>query len=158
MDVSADVQKYIVTNDPLPEALTKITGFMLYWVTNIAGQFYEQVAASLGLETQQIAILQLLMVEDHLVQSRLAEKLHIHKTTMVHLLNGLEAQGLVERRSYPADKRALEVYITEAGRTRGQEAERRSVLADDMFFAALSSEERQTFRTMLARIATNQAS
>ncbi|MCG8351443.1 MAG: MarR family transcriptional regulator [Chloroflexales bacterium] len=91
--------------EPLPASLTSITGFMLYWVTGLAGQFYAQAVAKLSLEPQQAAILQLLEAEGDIVQSRLAERLCINKATMVFLLDGLK--GLVERKDNSSDKRTL---------------------------------------------------
>jgi len=144
--------------EPLPDALTRITGFMLYWVTGSAGQFYAQAVATVGLEPQQVATLQLLTMEGPMVQARLAERLRINKATMVGILNGLEAQSLVERRSYRGDKRALEVHPTQAGREKAEEVEQVNREADLIFFAPLSDEERKTFHALLSKLATSQPS
>lgn len=143
---------------PLPEALTSITGFMLYWVTGLAGQFYAQAVNTVGLETQQVATLQLLTTEGPMVQARLAERLRINKATMVGILNSLEAQGLVERRLYKGDKRALEVHPTQTGREKAEEVEQVNREADLIFFAPLSEEERTTFHALLSKLATSQPS
>ncbi len=150
----ADIQ---VQWEPLPKALTSITGFMLYWVTGSAGQFYAQAVATVGLEPQQVATLQLLALGGPMVQSRLAERLHINKATMVGVLNELEAQGWVERRPYSGDKRALEIHPTEAGREKAAMVEKVNREADRIFFAALSAEERKTFHTLLSKLATSQS-
>lgn len=142
--------------EPLPEALTSITGFMLYWVTGLAGQFYAQVVSTVGLEPQQVATLQLVVLEGPFVQARLAERLRINKATMVGILNGLERQGLVERRPYAGDKRALEVHATEMGRAKAKEVARVNEAADARFFAALDGEERETFHRLLSKLATAQ--
>ena len=148
-----DVQ---VNREPLPAALTSLTGFMLYWVTSIAGGFYAQVVATVGLEPQQVATLQLLTTEGPVVQARLAERLHINKATMVGVLNGLEGQGLVERRAYAADKRALEIHPTAAGREKAEEVARVNREADLIFFAPLSRDEQRTFHALLSKLATSQ--
>ena len=156
-DTSEKLENIPVHWEPLPEALTGITGFMLYWVTGLAGQFYAQAVGTVGLETQQVATLQLLDIEGPMVQARLAERLRINKATMVGILNGLETQGLVERRPYADDKRALEIHPTKAGREKAGEVERVNREADRIFFAALSGEERETFHALLSKLATSQS-
>ncbi len=143
--------------DPLPEALTSVTGFMLYWVTGLAGQFYTRAVGTVGLEPQQVAALQLLALEGPRVQARLAERLRINKATMVGILNSLEEKGLVERRPYASDKRALEVHPTEAGREKAEEVARVNAEADRIFFGALSDEERHTFHALLSKLATSRS-
>lgn len=145
-----------IDREPLPEALTSITGFMLYWVTGLAGGFYAQAVATIGLEPQQVATLQLLTMEGPMVQARLAERLHINKATMVGILNGLEARGLVERRPYKGDKRALEIHPTEAGREKAETVARVNREANLIFFAPLTEDEQKTFHTLLSKLATSQ--
>ena len=145
-----------INREPLPEALTSITGFMLYWVTGLAGGFYARAVATVGLEPQQVAALQLLTMEGPMVQARLAERLRINKATMVGILNGLEAQGLVERRPYAGDKRALEIHPTDSGREKAEAVARVNREADLIFFSPLSSDEQKTFHTLLSKLATSQ--
>ncbi len=49
-------------------------------------------------------------------QTELAEKVGIETSTLTRQLDGMEAQGLVERRSLPGDRRAKRVTITERAR------------------------------------------
>lgn len=86
----------------------------------------------------------------------LAELLHINKATMVGVLSRLEAQGLVERQPYAADKRALEVDLTEAGREKAEMVARVNCEADLIFFSPLSGDEQKTFHTLLSKLATSQ--
>jgi DNA-binding MarR family transcriptional regulator len=48
-------------------------------------------------------------------QQRLSDNLHVNRTMMVKLIDGLEARGLVERRRNPEDRRSYALYPTEAG-------------------------------------------
>jgi DNA-binding MarR family transcriptional regulator len=50
-------------------------------------------------------------------QQQLSENLHVNRTMMVKLIDGLEARGLVERRRNPEDRRSYALYPTEAGRS-----------------------------------------
>lgn len=48
-------------------------------------------------------------------QKQLAEELEIETATLVRLIDGLEAQGLIERREVEGDRRAKQVVLTPAG-------------------------------------------
>lgn len=54
-------------------------------------------------------------------QADLAEAVRVDKTTMVGLLNDLEAIGYVERQRSPEDRRRHDVIITPIGRRRSAE-------------------------------------
>jgi DNA-binding MarR family transcriptional regulator len=49
-------------------------------------------------------------------QQQLVDALHVNRSMMVKLIDGLEARGLVERRRNPADRRSYALYPTAAGR------------------------------------------
>ncbi|HWK64361.1 MAG TPA: MarR family transcriptional regulator [Rhizobiaceae bacterium] len=48
-------------------------------------------------------------------QKELAEELEIETATLVRLIDGLEAQGLIERREVEGDRRAKQVVLTSSG-------------------------------------------
>jgi DNA-binding MarR family transcriptional regulator len=75
-------------------------------------------------------------------QQQLAESLHINRTVMVKLIDGLEARGLVERRRNPEDRRSYAIYPTAAGR--GALTAMRPALerSEDALAANLSAAER----------------
>jgi MarR family transcriptional regulator, transcriptional regulator for hemolysin len=86
-------------------------------------------------------------------QLALAEHLGIDRTVMTYLIDDLEAAGLVERRSNPADRRQRKVVATDAGRRTLAELERGVRAAEDHVLGALRPGERDTFRTLLRRVA-----
>ncbi len=59
---------------------------------------------------------------DGLNQRELAEELELETPTVVHLLDSMEAQDVIERRADEADRRAKLVHLTPGGR----------MLADDI--------------------------
>jgi MarR family transcriptional regulator, lower aerobic nicotinate degradation pathway regulator len=138
---------------PLPESLTRWTGFMLSWLADLAGQEYEQALATIGIQARHLGILTLLEAEGPLVQARIGERLSLVKHMIVALLNDLEAWGLAERRPHPTDKRAFLIHITPDGLQRLQQAEEVSRDFAHTFFAELTPEEQQLFHTFLTRLA-----
>jgi MarR family transcriptional regulator, lower aerobic nicotinate degradation pathway regulator len=142
---------------PMPECLSRWTGFVLCWVSNLGSQFFEATLAPLHLRPGQLGILSLLESEGAMVQARLSERLRIDKATMVSLLNDLQQQGLIERRPHLTDRRAFEIHLLESGRQRIQQAEQVGEIASQRFFGVLSPEEQQTLHHLLVRLATSSA-
>ncbi|MDW6020485.1 MarR family transcriptional regulator [Mesorhizobium sp. BAC0120] len=58
-------------------------------------------------------------------QKELADELEIETATLVRLIDGLEAQGLIARREVEGDRRAKQVVLTRAGEALAE-------LVDDM--------------------------
>jgi DNA-binding MarR family transcriptional regulator len=82
-------------------------------------------------------------------QQQLVEALHVNRSVMVKLIDGLEARGLVERRRNPDDRRSHALYPTAAGR---RELEAMAPLMDRgeaVFAEALSGAERERLIELL---------
>lgn len=86
-------------------------------------------------------------------QLALAQELGIDRTVMTYLLDDLARAGLVERRPDPADRRARQIVVTEAGRDRLRGLDRRLAVVEDGLLAGLVPAERDAFRQMLERSA-----
>jgi DNA-binding MarR family transcriptional regulator len=85
-------------------------------------------------------------------QSTLAAALAVAPRTVTELVDGLQRDGLVERRDDPSDRRAKLVVLTEAGRRVNDlaMATRRDTIAE--IFAGLSTSERAALGQALADI------
>lgn len=84
-----------------------------------------------GVTVAQFGILNhLTRVRDGQTPLAMANAFQVPKTSMTHMVAGLEARGLVETRPNPKDGRSKCVWLTEAGRTFQEEAIRR--LGGDM--------------------------
>src|SRR5919198_740540 len=72
--------------------------------------------ASGGLNTPPFGVLHVLRAREGAIQQELGSAMGIDPSTMVSLIDQLEAAGLAERRPRPTDRRAREVAITPKGR------------------------------------------
>ena len=86
-------------------------------------------------------------------QAEMCELLGMDANNLVLLLNSLEvAEGHVQRRRDPADRRRHLVELTPAGRRAlGKRAERAQESIEDEVLATLSAEERATLHELLSR-------
>jgi len=64
----------------------------------------------------RLGILLALADEDGLIMSRLGQKLFLEKSTMTGVIDKMEADGLVKRKSDENDRRALRIYMTPKAR------------------------------------------
>jgi DNA-binding MarR family transcriptional regulator len=86
-------------------------------------------------------------------QLALARTLGLDRTVMTYLLDELEGAGLVARRPDPSDRRARQVLLTDDGRGRLCDLERRLRGAEDELLAPLEVAERDQLRALLQRLA-----
>ncbi len=73
------------------------------------------VMAPFGIDGRELAVLTVLAAHAPLSQQAAGERLGVDRTTMVALVDALEAKGLVERHRSPQDRRKNSVVVTAAG-------------------------------------------
>src|ERR1035437_1149092 len=78
-------------------------------------------------------------------QSKLAELTSIEPMAMVRILYRMEAEGLVERKPDPVDRRARRLYLTTKSKPALDEIWRLSDLTRSETFAGISQSERNVF-------------
>ncbi len=90
---------------------TRSFGFLLKDASRLYVQRFEQRAAVHGLTLPQCRALVYLANNEGTSQVQLAELTDIEPMSLVRILDRMEAEGLVERRNHPADRRARCLYL-----------------------------------------------
>lgn len=85
-------------------------------------------------------------------QQQVAESLGVDRTTMVAIIDALEAKGIIVRLPDPEDRRRNVVELTHAGQTLLRQATAASDVAEAELLAPLNRQEGEQLRTLLARI------
>ncbi|APW40761.1 MarR family transcriptional regulator [Rhodoferax koreense] len=85
-------------------------------------------------------------------QKELAASLSLDNSSVVRLLNELQAAGLVERREEGVDRRAKAIVLTELGRTTVVKVERSARQVREKALAGLSDAELHAASLVIARI------
>ena len=106
---------------------------------------------SLGLTTALFALLNVLGTHEGAIQQELGAAMGIDPSTMVSLIDQLEAAGLAKRRPRPTDRRAREVVITPKGRRVLEQARQLAMQVEDDVLHALSGAERRQVLALLRR-------
>src|SRR5215471_18505314 len=89
--------------------------FLLYRNAITATALADEILRELGLTARAVGILTLVTEGEPMTQRAMGATLGIDKSTMVLLLDDLEAKGLVNRIRHPEDRRAFFIEPTAAG-------------------------------------------
>jgi DNA-binding MarR family transcriptional regulator len=109
----------------------------------------EAVLAPLGLRPRHLVALTVLRVRGGSTQQALATTLAMDGTNIVGLLNELEAEGLIERRRSPEDRRRHLVELTATGVKRLAKAECALAEVEEEVLGALDARQRETLYELL---------
>jgi len=77
---------------------------------------YKQETELLGLTVIEWCVLQMLYDKDGQMASRLADGVGRAATSFTPILDKLQDKGFIERRSHPANQRAIRIYLTAEGK------------------------------------------
>jgi len=94
---------------------------------------------SVGLTAALFGLLNVLGAREGAIQQELGSAMGIDPSTMVSLIDQLEAAGLAERRPRPTDRRAREIAITPKGRRVLARARRLASQVDDEVLQGLKA-------------------
>jgi DNA-binding MarR family transcriptional regulator len=106
---------------------------------------------TLGLTTALFALLNVLGTRDGAIQQELGVAMGIDPSTMVSLIDQLEAAGLANRRPRPTDRRAREVVLTPKGRRILRQARELALDVEDDVLGGLNDAERRQLLALLRR-------
>lgn len=135
-----------------PLAQGALPGLLGYRLRLAQQAVFRDFAASVhGLSPGRVGLLVLIDANPGVTQSRLAEAVRRDRSTMVGVLDQLEARGLIERRR-GADRRTNGLWLTRAGRAMLARALRRIAAHERRIAARLSAAERRELLRLLAKI------
>lgn len=115
-------------------------------------ELHEKHLASSGINVRELGVLLLLDDREPGSQQQAAERLGVDRTSMVALLDGLEAKSLVVRRADAADRRRNVVEITDTGRATLKQATRASDEAERELLSVLDDADAARLRELLDQV------
>ena len=118
----------------------------------IRARFAERTRATSQTEARWIALFHLASVPEGLVQSDLAERMGITAPTLVKLVDGLEAKGLVIRLAEKSDRRTKRVKLQPPGRAMLDEIDKVAAAFREEIFAGVTDEDLATTLSVLNRV------
>jgi DNA-binding MarR family transcriptional regulator len=127
-------------------------GYLLKDLGRLYARRFEERARALQLTLPQCKALGYLARSEGISQVRLAEFAEIDPMSLVRILDHMEAEGWVERRPDPNDRRARCLYMKAPGRAILEEILQLGAETRAEFLAGLSAEEAARLIDMLERI------
>src|ERR1700730_3237530 len=142
---------------PIPGELTVFPGYLLARLGESSRRRFHKALEPEGRHPRDFVVMTMVAAQPGVTQQQLHEKTGIDPSSMVAVIDELEAAGLAERRPHPEDSRARPIYLTKNGlrtleRVRGLAAE-----TQKRMFAPLDAEERRTLHDLLRKLAGTDA-
>ncbi|WP_326524079.1 MarR family winged helix-turn-helix transcriptional regulator [Sphingomonas sp.] len=135
--------------------MTDSLGFLLSDVSRLMRRRFDERARSIGATRAQWKALVTLSRHEGINQGGLADLLEVEPITLCRMVDRLEESGLVERRRDPKDRRAWQIFLTDAAKP---VIEKLRVHADALFEAAFegfAAEDRDHLTASLERLRDN---
>jgi DNA-binding MarR family transcriptional regulator len=130
---------------------------MLDHLARLSRSQTERSLAGIGLRPRHFVALTVLREHSPATQQALASVLAIDRTNLVGLLNELEADGYIERRRSPEDRRRHIVVLTDAGERVLAQAEAAVADAERALLLGLDEDERRVLFELLQRATAGHA-
>lgn len=135
-----------------PTPPTARLGYLLKHAQLRLAEASGKALARFGINGRELAVLAVLAAEYPLSQLEAAGRLGVDRTTMVALIDDLEAKGLAVRRRSPDDRRKNIVELTPAGQDCLRQAEEARRDVERQFLAPLTGDEADQFVQTLQRL------
>jgi DNA-binding MarR family transcriptional regulator len=130
-------------------ALTEYAGQLFFRLWRASHIRIARELESLGLTPARFGLLNLLASLDGANQQELGRAMGVDPSTMVSLVDELEAAGLAKRQPHPADRRARAVVLTAKGRrVRERGRELASQVEDEVLGGLTAAERRELLRLL----------
>lgn len=112
---------------------------------------FHQTLSVFGLGKGQPPILKYLSENDGCKQSEIAQRERVSAATITVMLQTMEKNGLVERKSDERDLRIMRVYITDKGREIQEKCDEAIENMEKEIYEGFTEEELEAFRKLLTK-------
>ena len=127
-------------------------GFLLRRAHQISAAVFEDECSIVGLTPAQFGVLTVLASAPGLDQSSLARALGFDKVTVLRVLRGLEARGLLQRTAALTSKRNMAVVLSSDGEKLLKQASKPAERAYERLMAPLSQEQQAQLVLLLMEL------
>jgi DNA-binding MarR family transcriptional regulator len=141
----------MATSPSIDTEIAEFSGQLFFRLWRASHTRTAEALETIGITPALFALLNVLGVREGAIQQELGEAMGIDRSTMVSLIDELEAAGLAERRPHPKDRRAREISITPKGRRLLAQARQMARQTEDEVLGGLTAKERSQLLELLRR-------
>lgn len=127
-------------------------GFLLSQLGLVVARQFRQAIESTGLDPREFALLRAIAEADGATQNAMSDQLGIPASSLVTLIDHLEAGGFLVRRTHPLDRRSRTLHATAEGRELLARSMRLAMDYERHLCRKLAPEERTVLLELLDRI------
>jgi DNA-binding MarR family transcriptional regulator len=138
---------------PIPGELGKFPGYLLARLGEASRRRFQTALEPEGLHPRDFGVMTMVAAQPGMSQQQLHEKTGIDPSSMVAVIDDLQARGLAERRPDPDDRRARAIYLTADGQRTLQRIGKLAAGLQRELFGGLSDEELSTLHALLRKLA-----
>ena len=132
-------------------------GYFLSTARNVLAARMDRAVAPLGLTSSQIGVILLLWYERARTPNEMSRVLSYDTGSMTRLLDRLEKKGFLVRQRSQADRRVVELVLTDAGRDAARQLPERVSNVLKAQLSGFSADEVTTLVRLLQRFIANDA-
>jgi DNA-binding MarR family transcriptional regulator len=141
-----------MATDSSPDGgVAEFAGQLLFRLWRASHTRTAEAFQSVGLTPALFALLNALGTREGATQQQIGADLGIDRSTMVVLIDDLEAKHLAKRRPHPNDRRAREIVMTAKGRHALQRARNLALQVEEEVLCGLAVSERDELLALLRR-------
>ncbi len=142
------------TPEGLPDALGDRIGYLIARAHHVCHALADEAMEPLGLTVKHFGCLAVIADEGPLSQQTLGARMGVDRTTIVAVVDDLEAKKFVARRRNPDDRRAYALEATPSGKRWLVRAQERLYRRESRMLAGVSETEREQLRELLRTLIT----
>ncbi len=136
-----------------------VDGYLLYLLAAashaLSSNFHQQVKAH-GVKIQTWRVLACLIDRPGLMLTELAQYVLLEQSHLTKIIDQLQADRLVEKRHDASDRRRIQIFITDAGRTLVEPLIGEAKIHEQQAVAALSPNEEKSLKAILHKLIREQ--
>jgi DNA-binding MarR family transcriptional regulator len=136
-----------------PAELGQFAGFLMNYLGTRSGRRFAEALEPFGLHPRHFGVMTVLDARPGTTQQELADNSRVDRSSMVAVLDELEAHGFAERRPDPDDRRKRSIHLTPEGHGKLKEMRVVARQVGEESFAALTHDERATLLQLLRKLA-----
>jgi DNA-binding MarR family transcriptional regulator len=138
---------------PIPGELGMFPGYLLARLGESSRRRFRMALAPEGLHPRHFGVMTMVAAHPGMSQQDLHETTAIDPSSMVSVIDELEAMGLAERRPHPDDRRVRTIFLTALGQRKLETVRELAGELQREFFKPLTAEERRTLHALLRKLA-----
>ena len=135
--------------------LEDLIGYRIRLVQIAAYKDFETVTKGFGQAPRYFGLLSLIEANPGLPQGKLAEAIHLVRSSLVPIIDKLEIEGIVERRSSKGDRRLKAVWLTAKGKKVLARLRPHVAAHEQRLTARMSKEDKAALLRLLQQVDVN---